>query len=238
MRKLLILAAAFCAFAAPALAGSVSLKSDIADADGRITLGDLFDGAGPADGVVIAIRQGPSAVLDAAAVQAAARRAGVIWDNPQGLRRIIVRAGGSSASAAPATRGNVQVLTYTRSLAVGEIVQPTDLVWTKLAAAPMGAPNDPDAIIGMAAKRPLREGAAVSVNDVTATLVIKQGDLINVTWSGDGITLTLQAKAMGPAAVGQPFSVMNLTSKKVLQAIATGPGEAVVGPAGAQIATR
>ena len=74
MRKLLVLTALFAAFASSAIAGSaVTLRGDISDADGRITLGDLFDGAGAASNVVIATRQGPSAVLDAGAVQMAAR---------------------------------------------------------------------------------------------------------------------------------------------------------------------
>ena len=49
--------------ATPALAGqAVSLRSDTTDADGRITLGELFDGAGAASDVVVATRVGPSAV--------------------------------------------------------------------------------------------------------------------------------------------------------------------------------
>jgi flagella basal body P-ring formation protein FlgA len=236
MRALAVLAALAVLIAGPALAQPVTLKADTADSDGRITLGDLFDGAGSAEAVVIAGRQGSTTVLDAGAVQMAARRAGLEWDNPQGLRRIVVRAGSSASAAAPvASRGNVDVLTYARSISVGEVVQPQDLVWTKLAAQPSNAPSDPDAVIGMAAKRPLREGAPVSFSDVAAPIVIKQGDLIDVTWSNDGITLTLQAKAMGPAGVGQPFSVMNTASNKVIQAVASGPGAAVVGPEAQQL---
>jgi hypothetical protein len=85
-----------------------------------------------------------------------ARRAGLDWSNPNGVRRIVVR-GGADGAAGPA-RGNVEVLTYARSLAAGEIVQPEDLVWVKVAAGPADAPNDADALIGMAAKRPLRAG--------------------------------------------------------------------------------
>jgi flagella basal body P-ring formation protein FlgA len=73
------------------------------------------------------------------------------------------------------------------------------------------------------------------MNDVSAPVVIKQGDLVTVTWSNEGITLSLQAKAMGSASVGQPFSVMNPSSKKVVEAVATGPGAAVVGPEAEQM---
>jgi flagella basal body P-ring formation protein FlgA len=61
-------------------------------------------------------------------------------------------------------------------------------------------------------------------------MVIKRDDVISVTYEADGISVTLQAKAMQAAAVGDAFNVMNPASKKIIQAVATGPGEAVVGP--------
>ena len=77
--------------ATPALSSPVSLSASPIDDDGRITLGELFDGAGSASSVVVARRSGPTAVLDAALIQAAAARSGLQWSNPNGLRRIVVR---------------------------------------------------------------------------------------------------------------------------------------------------
>lgn len=241
MKTFLLAAAAtlvITAVAAPAFAGSpVTLRNDTTDADGRITLGDLFDGvSGPAANMVVAARMGPTAVLDAGQVQVSARRAGYDWTNSNGIRRIIVREGvdngGVSANGAGAAvaRGNVEVLAYARSLAAGEIVQPQDLVWVKMAGAPADAPRDADAVIGLATKRPLREGAAVQARDVGAAQVIKSGDLINVTYDDGGISLSLQGKAMAAAATGEVFAVQNTLSKKIIQAVATGPGAAAVGP--------
>ena len=124
----------------------------------------------------------------------------------------------------------MEILTYARSLAVGELVSPQDLVWAKAAAAPADAPSDPDLVIGLAAKRPLRAGAAVSARDVSAPQVIKAGDLVTVTYEDGGISLSLQAKAMAAAAQGETVMVQNTSSKKMLQAIAAGPGQALIGP--------
>ncbi|HEX3364330.1 flagellar basal body P-ring formation chaperone FlgA [Phenylobacterium sp.] len=240
MRLALTLLAAL-ALAGPALAGhAVSLKADTASGDTTVTLGDLFDGAGPAGRVAVAERTGQTVVLDAAAVQAAARRAGLDWDNPDGLRKIVVRAGltgGSGAGPTGAARGNVEVLTYTRSLNAGEIVQPTDLTWIKVAAVPADSPSDAEAVIGQAAKRPLRAGAVVLARDVGAATVIKQGDLVTVTYEADGILLSLEGKAMGTAGVGEALAVLNTQSKKTVQTMVTGPGQAVVGPAAQDIKT-
>jgi len=242
MKAFLLAAAAtllISALSAPAHAGApVTLRMDTTDADGRITLGDLFDGvSGPAANLVVAARMGPTAVLEAGQVQVSARRAGYDWTNSNGIRRIIVRegqdnggvsAGGKTLAGAP--RANVEVLAYARSLSAGEIVQPQDLVWVKMAGAPMDAPRDADAVIGLAAKRPLREGAAVQSRDVAAAQVIKTGDLITVTYDDGGISLSLQGKAMAAAATGDLVPVQNTLSKKVIQAVATGPGSAAVGP--------
>jgi flagella basal body P-ring formation protein FlgA len=231
--KALVLALAALLIAAPALAGTgVSLRSDTTDADGRITLGELFDGAGAASDLVIAARLGPTAVLDAVQVQTAARRAGLDWSNPNGVRRIIVRGGGSGSSndLAGASRGNVEVLAYARSLATGDIVQPEDLVWIKVAAAPSDSPQDADAVIGMTAKRPLRQGASASLRDVSTPRVVKAGDFVAVTYEDAGVALTLQGKAMAAGAIGESLMVQNTASKKIIETVVTGPGSAAVGP--------
>jgi len=232
MRVLVIAVAAAVLAAGPALAGHpVTLKADTADADGLVTLGDIFDGAGAAAGVPVAARQGSTVSIDALAVQGVARRAGLDWPNSEGFRTIVVHAGLAAPSpSAGSARGNVEVLTYAHSLSAGDIVQPGDLVWAKAAAAPNDAPSDADAVIGQVAKRPLREGAAVLTRDVGAAQVIKKGDIVTVTYESGGISLALQGLAMGAAGVGETLAVQNTVSKKIVPSVVTGPGQAVVGP--------
>jgi flagella basal body P-ring formation protein FlgA len=98
VKALILGAAAALAFAGSAFAGPVTLKSNPVDADGRVTLGDLFEGAGSASGVVVGQRHGPSIVFEAGQLQAMARQSGLDWANPTGLRRVVVR----QASADPA----------------------------------------------------------------------------------------------------------------------------------------
>lgn len=230
------LAAALCLLASPALAGQpVTLKPQTT-AQGKVTLGDLFDGAGRASAIVVAPApaDGGSVVLDAALVQRTAMANGLSWDNQTGLRRIIVRAGAPAEAATP-TRASatksVEVLTWTRSIDAGEMIGAEDLTWSLLAAQPAGSPQDAEALIGKVAKRPLRNGAVASTRDVGAAQVIKKDDMVTVAFNMGGVALTLQAKAMGPATVGESFSLTNPQSKKVIQAVASGPGRALVGPA-------
>jgi len=229
MMRAALIASLAAALAFPAAAGQAVTLRGQALASGPVTLGDLFDGAGAAGKIIVG--PAPSAtgavVLDAAQVQRTAMRAGLSWANETGLRRVIVRAGATSAAG---VAGNVEVLTWNRSLATGEIVQAEDMTWTKLAAAPAGAARDADELIGKTVKRPLRSGSAALPRDVSAPMVIKKDDVVEVTYLNGGVSLSLQGKAIGPAAVGESVGVLNLSSKKIIQAVAAGPGKALVGP--------
>jgi flagella basal body P-ring formation protein FlgA len=222
-------AAALALWLAPALAfagAPVTLRAVITDPTGHVTLGELFDDAGPARDVLVAERVGPSVVLDAGAVQAFAARYGLDWDNPRGIRRIIVRGAASQPKF-----GADEILTYAHNLAAGEIVTPQDLLWSKATnGVPVDAPADLDVVIGKAARRPLREGDPVLAHDLAVPQVIKAGDVVAVTYTDGGVTLTLQAKAMSNAAVGDSVNVLNTASKKLIEAVASGPDQAVVGP--------
>ena len=227
--------------ATPALSSPVSLSASPIDDDGRITLGELFDGAGSASSVVVARRSGPTAVLDAALIQAAAARSGLQWSNPNGLRRIVVRQGSSnpamtqtSASASAGRPGaTVEVLTYARSLASGDVVQPEDVVWAEVQAhqAPAGAPQDAAHVIGLSARRALRAGTPVQSRDLTAPEIIARGDMVQVAFISGGVRLTVTGRATRDAAMCVPVVVTTIDSGRAIDAVAVGPGQAVAGPA-------
>jgi flagella basal body P-ring formation protein FlgA len=243
MIRSLSLALALAALAAPALAGPVSLLPDPTDDDGRVTLGELFDDAGAASGVVVGQRLGATAVFEASQIQAAARRAGLDWANPQGLRRIVVREGGAlpaDASARPTAATvssrpgtTVEVLTYARSLAAGDIVQPSDVIWSTVQAhqAPAGGPQDADQVVGLSAKRALRAGAAVTSRDLASPQVIARNDMVEVAYISGGVELTVTGKATRDASAGEAVPVLNTQSGRTIDAVAVSPGRAVAGPA-------
>jgi flagella basal body P-ring formation protein FlgA len=235
------------ALAAPAWAGQpVTLKASPMDENGQVTLGDLFDGAGEEANVVVASgKAGLGMVLDAGRVQMFARAYGLDWDNANGIRRLIVSVGAPRATrssggddgvvvTAPSTHP-IEVLAYGRDLQAGEVIRPADVVWSRTAQPLPDAPRDLKSVIGMAARRPLREGQAVSEHDVTLPQVIRRDDVISLVFSQDGVTLTLQARAMENAVAGQTFNAINPESKKIIQAVAVGPGEAMVGPEADQL---
>ena len=248
----------FCAFllgfALPARSGvPVELVSHPMSRGAQITLADLFEGAvGPSGTVVVspAAPVGQSAVLDAARVQIVAHQAGLDWTNTRGQRRVIVENGGAAepepaptpvtrplhASRASQTRYSVattaQALIYTRNVPAGETVVADDLAWAEVpAAAHLSDPiADAESVAGKIARRPLRAGSPALSRDLVGAKVIHKDDIVAVTFRDDGMQLSLQGRALGDAAAGDPVQVMNPGSKKIVEAVATGPGRALVGP--------
>jgi flagellar basal body P-ring formation protein FlgA len=183
-------------FLAPALANAQTsphllvLKSSVTDGDGRITLGDVFDNAGQASGVLLGYRKTATAVLDAAIVQSIAARNGVYWDNARGLRRIIVAAGPETGS------GNIQQLATINDAQ----------------ADSNGVPQG-----------------------TSAPSAVKRAEMVAVTWTQNGLSLTLSGVAQKDGAVGDVIQVQNPSSKKMIDVVVTGPGRAVSGQAATQI---
>lgn len=223
-------------FAGAALAAQpVVLRANPVDADGIVTLGDLFEGAGAASSAVVTAgpRTGGSVVLDAARVQSAARAAGLAWANPAGVRRIAVRgAATATAAGAPvlAAAASAEALTYARSLNAGEVLAAEDLVWVPVSRAPADTPRDADAAIGLTVRKPVRAGAAVSARDLAVARVIAKDDSVAVHYRQGGIVLALKGKALSAASVGETVRVLNPHSKSIIEAVAAAPGLAVVGP--------
>lgn len=186
----LLLAAAVSAVSSATFASPVVLRANPVDDDGRVTLGDLFEGAGAAANIAVAERVGPSVVLEAGQLQALARQAGLDWNNPNGLRRVAVRR------------------------AAGPVQTASDAAFQPMAQSAVQP-------IARAAYRP---GAA--------SQVIARNDMVRVTYQVGGVNLAVMGKAMRSAGLGEPVAIMNTTSNRVIDAVASGPGQAVAGPAG------
>lgn len=240
MFRLIFSALTLLILATPALAGPVILKANPVDTDGRVTLGDVFDGAGLAAGVLIANRAGPSVVFETGYLQTQALRAGLQWDNPRGLNRVVVRAAEAAPATIPASASSparagasVEILIYARNLAAGDVVQPEDVVWTTVQAhqATGGAPADVEKVIGLTARRALRSGAPVAVRDLTAPQVIARNDMVEVAFISGGVKLTVTGRATRNAAAGEAVPILNLSSGRTIDAVAVAPGRAVAGPA-------
>jgi flagella basal body P-ring formation protein FlgA len=220
-------------------------------AHGYITLGDLFEGAPAETAKVVVIRAPPpglDAVLEASEIQMLALREGLAWSNAQGLANITVE---SLPGGAPVARNSTvhagtrssrrppredvgdrqdRTLVYARNLAAGEILEASDLQWSANAVAASDGLDNPALAIGKSARHPVRAGAPVQAYDLANPKLIHAGDAVEVAYESDGVVLTLEAKATSDATLGDTVEVVNPTSKKTIEAVASAPGRALVGP--------
>ncbi len=248
--RALVLALSLLAAPAFALAGQpVELKPHPV-ARGYITLGDLFETTNETAAKVVVIHAPPAgmdAVLEASEIQMLARREGLDWSNAQGLAHITVA---SLSGGAPSGRSSTlhtgvrpprqapretaasdKTLVYARNLAAGEILDASDLRWSTDAVAGGDSLDNPVLAVGKAARRFVHAGAPVQAYDLASPRLIHAGDAVEVAYENDGIVLTLEGKAMSDATRGDTVEVTNTSSNKTIQAVASAPGRAVVGPA-------
>ena len=64
-----------------------------------------------------------------------------------------------------------------------------------------------------------------------AERIISRNDIVEVIWEAAGVRLAITGRAEGNAAEGQRLAIRNLQSGRVIDAVATGPGQAIAGPA-------
>ncbi len=128
--------------------------------------------------------------------------------------------------------GLMEVPALTGSVARDEIIDAADIGWVEVRAGRLrpDAILDASSLVGMQAKRALRPNEALRAYDVKQVAAIEKGALITVVYEQAGLTLTVQARALEEAAKGESLRVVNMQSNRTIEAVASGPGKAVVGP--------
>ncbi len=219
---------ALAALILPAFASAqqvLTLKGAPQNGDGHVTIGDVFDNAGPIAGVLLGYRNGNAAILDAATVQSIVGANGGYWANPRGQHRIVVTAQGAGTAQAAATQ----------AAAVQRVAQPENPFASQPGSAPSAAqPVQAPAMIAMTMAQP---AAPAPVSQTRAPIVVHRMEIIDVTWSAAGMALTMSGVAQKDAAAGETVAVQNPASKKMIDAVIIGPGHAVAGPGADQYRT-
>jgi flagellar basal body P-ring formation protein FlgA len=241
MIRIAVLALCLAALAAPAMAqrAPTQVSGD------WITLGDVAPVTGTAAGILIgpAPPAGQSLSLDPAFLIATAKGAGVILAIPLDQPIMVTRATGNAVAAPPANtartanparqlgspaQGSGEILMLVRDIARGEVITANDV---EMQAQPTGRALrgvGMDAAVGMEAKRTLKAGQPIQATDIKAASVIRKGDPIAIVYTAPGVRLSVDGIAQNEAALGQPVRVLNTYSKRSIDAVATGHGEASV----------
>jgi flagellar basal body P-ring formation protein FlgA len=124
-----------------------------------------------------------------------------------------------------------EALVPTRAIAQGEVVRASDLV---LARRPKSeaAPNvirETEQAVGMVAKRALRGGQVIRQSDFARQELVARNEAVTISYEVPGVTLSIRGQALEPGGQGDLINVLNVQSKKTLQATVTGRGRVSVG---------
>jgi flagella basal body P-ring formation protein FlgA len=121
-------------------------------------------------------------------------------------------------------------VTLLRSLARGEILRSSDVVLEKRPRRAVGGDSvgSLGQAVGRAARQPLRAGQMLRQSDLTKPELVQRNDTVLIVYEAPGITLTLRGKAIDGGGEGDTIGVLNLQSKRTIQAVVSGPGRVVV----------
>jgi len=134
----------------------------------------------------------------------------------------------------------IDVPALAHDIVAGEAVAASSLTTTEVPAGRMSASmiTSADTLVGQVARRNMRASTALFAFDFAKPIVVKKGDLVTMSIDIPGIQLSAQGQAMANAGKGDVISIMNTTSRRLVEARVTGAGTAVISPASQTLATR
>ena len=117
-----------------------------------------------------------------------------------------------------------------RPLASGEVVRAADVTIVRRPKAEFAANimTNVEQAVGLAARRPMRQGDVLRQTDLAKAEVIARNDNVTITFQVPGITLTMRGKALEGGSQGDTINVLNVQSKRPVQGKIAGPGHVVV----------
>ena len=127
-----------------------------------------------------------------------------------------------------------EVAVLARGLNRGEPIREGDLVLEKRPRDGVGTDvqSSVTAALGEVAQRSLPAGTVLREGDTAKPDLVARGETVTIVYSTPGISLSMRGLANDAGRMGAVVNVVNVASKKVLQATVIGPGRVSVGPGG------
>ena len=126
----------------------------------------------------------------------------------------------------------VPVAIAARRLPLGAVPGPADvqLVRMRVERVRPGLAVDVSQVVGQQLRRPVTQGAPFALVDLSVPVLVEKNTLVTLLLDTGGMTLTAQGRAMESAGHGAVVTVMNTSSRQVVEGRVIGPGRVRVGP--------
>jgi flagellar basal body P-ring formation protein FlgA len=129
----------------------------------------------------------------------------------------------------------VDAVAVERTIEHGEVLKASDLTIVRRPKAEGTALSDLNAVVGLAARHQLHPGQPLSTADVMKPEIVLRNDTVTIVYQVPGVTLTLRGQAQDNGALGDTIGVINVDSKRVVQAVISGPDRVTVGAISTQV---
>jgi len=137
-----------------------------------------------------------------------------------GSGRFVIRLKDAPVPVAGVVKTAERAPVLSRAVERGEIISENDIIYVEDADLRGGRyARDASALIGKAARRPLRAHAPIRASDVVAPVLVKKGALVTLAYSAEGLKLTHQGVAMNAGAQGDVVAIKNTRSQMVLKGV-------------------
>jgi len=125
-----------------------------------------------------------------------------------------------------------EVAVLARGLARGEAVKEGDVVMERRPreAVAADAQGSATAILGEVAQHALPAGTALRIADTAPPELVARGETVTIVYETASVSLSMRGLASEGGRMGTVVNVVNVASKKVLQATVVGPGRVSVSP--------
>jgi flagellar basal body P-ring formation protein FlgA len=124
----------------------------------------------------------------------------------------------------------VRVPVLARAVLKGDVVSAADVLLERRRRSELGADvmTDMAKIAGTAARRGLGKGSLIREADVQRPELIEKNAGIMMTFEQPGLQLSMRGKALQAGSMGDTIQVMNVNSKRTVEAVVTGANRAAV----------
>ena len=108
-----------------------------------------------------------------------------------------------------------------RALARGSVIQPGDVIMEELDISQLRGQTiaQSENIVGMALRRSVNHGAPLTLDMLTAPVLVKRGDTVVLNATRGGISIRHTGTALQDGEAGQQIPVRNNSSGRVVQAV-------------------
>ncbi len=122
----------------------------------------------------------------------------------------------------------VDAVTVEHPVEHGEVLKLSDLTVARRPKAEGPVISDIHAAAGLAARHQLRPGQPLHQADLMKPTIVQHNDTVTIVYEAPGLSLTLRGQAQDAGAIGDTINVLNVQSKRVVQAVISGPGRVTV----------